>query len=107
MIALSSEDFGNFITHKLMRPPQVTGEKPIFLKESTSIDAKQGKVFFYTSFHGHKWQCTLQRSPSEGGTAKVSVAVAETSDEALDDVAQELAVSLTDFFNKMVYELDG
>ena len=82
MIALNSEDFGNFITHKLMQPPKVTsGERPIFLKENTTINAKEGKVVFFSHFRGHKWQCTLQRIPSEGGTAKVSVDLVEASDE--------------------------
>ena len=108
MIALNSQDFGNFITHKLMKPPHVAGEKPVFLKERTSIDAKQGIVIFYCSFRGHTWQCTLKRSPSEGGTANVSAVLAEACDETLDDdTAQELSTSLTTFFNNLVYELDG
>ena len=108
MIALNSEDFGNFITHKLMQPPKAaSGEKPVFLKENTVIDTKEGKVVFYSSFRGQKWECALERIPSVMGTANVSVALAEGSDEALDGVAPELATSLTHFFNNMVYELDG
>lgn len=108
MIALNSQDFGNFITHKLMQPPKVaSGEKPVFLKDGTVIDAKEEKVVFYSSFRGHKWACTLERMPTDAGTANVSVALVETSDEALDGVTEELATSLTDFFNNMVYELDG
>ena len=108
MIALNKEDFGNFITHPLMKPPQVVaGEAPTFLKENTAINAKEGTVVFFSEFRGHKWRCTLQRFPSASGTAKVAATLANPDTDAPRQIEEELTGSLTKFFNDMVYELDG
>ena len=108
MIALNKEDFGNFITHPLMKPPQVVaGEAPTFLKENTAINAKEGTVVFFSKFRGHKWRCTLQRSPSASGTAKVTATLANPDTDVPRQLEEELTGSLTKFFNDMVYELDG
>ena len=107
MIAVNSEDFGNFITHPLMQPPKVTaGERPKFLKENTVIDPKEGTVVFYSDFRDYTWRCTLQRSSR--GKAEVSVAPANHCDDNPPfELAEELSISLTNFFNELVFELDG
>eukprot|EP00977_Amphora_coffeiformis_P000179 scaffold48_cov161-Amphora_coffeaeformis.AAC.27 len=107
MIAVNSEDFGNFITHPLMKPPEVSsGESPKFRKENTVIDPKERTVVFYSDFRDYTWQCTLQRSAR--GTAEVSVTPANKGgDKAPDELAKELSISLTNFFNNLVFELDG
>ena len=108
MIAVNSEDFGNFITHPLMQPPKVaSGDRPTFLKENTVIDPKEGTVVFYSDFRDFMLQCTLQRSAA-GRTAEVSVTLAdEGEDDAPVELAEELSISLTNFFNELVFELDG
>lgn len=127
MIALNAQDFGNFITHPLLKPPQLGaasssvgggggggGQRPTFLKENTYIDATLGTVIFYSQYAGRTWQCTLQRS---NNNALVTVEPASRSpdsnsnisdcDSADDSLATELSMTLTDFFNNLVYELDG
>lgn len=107
MIALNSEDFGNFVTHPLMQPPKVAGGKsPIFLKQNTLIDPNEGTVVFYSDFHDYTWECTLRRSV--GGKAEVAVTPTnQDENDALDKVADELSTCLSNFFNDLVYELDG
>lgn len=109
MIALDKTDWGNFITHPLMRPPQVMdGESPKFLKDNAEIDAGKGTVVFFSEYRGQTWQCTLQRAESSQGSARVTVTpVEQEADEATAEQAQELSSSLTTFFNELVYELDG
>ncbi|KAG7346439.1 hypothetical protein IV203_005507 [Nitzschia inconspicua] len=117
MVALSAADFGNFITHPLMVPPNpprvegvpMTGQLE-FLKDDVRINAAQASVVFYGTFAGAKWEFTLQRSQS-GKRALITVAFADGQERrsGMDyhQVAQALTDSTSHFFNEMVFELDG
>lgn len=119
MVALSAEDFGNFITHPLMRapaPPKIAGlasaeNKLEFLKENVLIEPKHGSVSFYGTFAGARWKFMLQRAPY-GKHVLIQASLVEEIETAKHDVdAESLAAALTkstsNFFNEMVFELDG
>ena len=60
MVALSATDFGNFITHPLMKPPSPpmnandSNSKLTFLKENVSVNPSSGTVIFYGMYAGSK-----------------------------------------------------
>jgi hypothetical protein len=114
MIALDNLDFGNFITHPLIRPPVVplsdaTDGSPLkFLKEGAQIDPVQGTVTFRVTLMGAEWKCALQRGPIEEKRAKIEVApVVPTGTGDSDASARVLKDALTDYFNELEFELDG
>jgi hypothetical protein len=125
MVALSAEDFGNFITHPLMRapvPPKIAGlvddnntvdMKLQFSRDNVSIDPKHGVVTFFGTFAGATWKFILQRSTTEK-KALIDVSLVKRNDgnisyDSVDDnlVADALTQSTSKFFNEMVFELDG
>ena len=109
MVALNHVDFGNFITHPLMKPPGLTengGEGVEFLKDEISIDPKTGTVTFKGSYMGESWRCTLQRG-SDQQKALVTVSPESSQSLHLQSAAQDLTVVISAFFNEMVFELDG
>jgi hypothetical protein len=119
MVALTSADFGNFITHPLMRSPVAptiagldeTERRLQFLKENVLIEPKQGTVTFWGTFAGATWKFTLQRAPSEK-KALVQASPLKANEIAKDEVdidslAAALTKSTSQFFNEMVFELDG
>lgn len=110
MVALNSLDFTNFISHPLMKPPTLVlgnAERAMtFLKEGTEIDPQQGSVTFYSMVNNQKYKLCLQRGTSGDRRATVTAQAVEASDSNSaddDDVAQVA----TDFFNSLVFELDG
>ena len=105
MVALDSVDFGNFITHPVMKPPglQAGSEGIRFLKDGVSIDAKKGTISFFGTFQGEMWKCTLQRGQ---GPQKCVVKV-ESQNEDLHSKSSQLRQVISNFFNEMVFELDG
>jgi len=116
MIAFNAVDFGNFITHPLMRPPTIQAPaaeaSPIqFQKKGTRIDPDTGVVTFYANYRGVEWRCSLKRGSSktpQGHNAVVEVKpMTETQADGLHDSVDLLTESLTQFFNQMVFELDG
>lgn len=114
MIALNAADFGNFITHPLMRPPSVAvdssnTETIEFVKEDVRIDHATGTITFFTSFNGQKWECSLRRGLSAGERAIITVepAVRTSVSERSHALAHLLQESLSTFFNHLVFELDG
>eukprot|EP00980_Cylindrotheca_fusiformis_P018519 scaffold6124_cov122-Cylindrotheca_fusiformis.AAC.38 len=116
MIALNEIDFGNFVTHPLMRPPGLpenvvdAEDRLEFVKDDVSIDARTGKVTFYGKYIDRLWQFTLERGTTEGKRAVVRVTHSGASGSDHIDVAS-VALQLTEvtskFFNEMVFELDG
>ena len=114
MIALNAADFGNFITHPLIKSPTIpvkNGQQsaPIkFKKEGTDVDAETGVVTFFVESLGMNWQCELRRGTagSERGAVVSAVPVSETGN---DETAKAKAVggSLTRFFNEIEFDLDG
>jgi hypothetical protein len=110
MIALNGQDFGNFITHPLLNPPQVSGKsknRPVFLKDNAVIDAVTGSVVFQTQFVDQTWKCTLQRGEAPEGGPKITVAPLDDASTVSEDLIIQLSTSLTAFFSKLVFELDG
>lgn len=111
MIALNSVDFGNFITHPLMKPPGLPGasdssqDRIKFSKDNVRIDPANGAITFFGSYLGEMWRCTLQRG-SGAKKAVVTVEPTDTSSETMA-LASQLTRVVSDFFNDMVFELDG
>lgn len=105
MIALNSADFGNFITHPLMKPPglQAASEGIRFLKDGVSIDAKKGTISFFGTYEGETWRCMLQR----GRGAQRCLVKVESQNDDLQSQSLQLTQVISNFFNEMVFELDG
>lgn len=115
MVALNSVDFGNFITHPLMKPPAIVADaseddRLEFMKENVSLDPTRGAVTFLGKYMGQTWQFTLQRGSDEyKALIKASLHKSSAGDANADweNVARQLADSTSKFFNEMVFELDG
>jgi hypothetical protein len=114
MIALGPSDFENFITHPRMRPPSVPA-KPAsqirFLKDGARIDSSSGIVSFFSDFEGRRYECMMKRGGSQcssRGRALVAVRPVVTTDATQSsDSVRQLEQALGQFFNEMVFELDG
>lgn len=117
MVALNSVDFGNFITHPLMKPPglpKVEGSSDgsstlEFQKEGVTVDPSRGAVAFFGTYLGEKWQFELRRG-NNGRQASITVKPVNASTDTgleLDSIAAGLAETTSNFFNEMVFELDG
>jgi hypothetical protein len=109
MVALNSEDFGNFITHPLMKPPTaINGDTSSidFINEGTHVDPVTASVVFFANYAGTRWKCVLQRSQM-ARRAAVSVSTTEEEVADQDSVANKLAEVLDRFFNELVFNLDG
>jgi hypothetical protein len=125
MIALSATDFGNFITHPLMKPPSppmssnnnnnriTTDSKLTFMKENVSVNPSLGTVTFYGTYAGSKWKFALERAADGARKAKIQASLAELGDDVdianmnYEGLETALAFSTSQFFNEMVFELDG
>lgn len=111
MVALNSEDFGNFITHPLMKPPsRLPGDVKLqFVREGATVDAEAGSVVFYAVTNGDKrWKCELYRGSADGSRALVKVSFEGDYIAAeIKKMARNIEDVLTAFFNNMVFELDG
>jgi hypothetical protein len=118
MVALSANDFGNFITHPLMQPPsppRIQGAEEAkleFLNENVQLDPTMGSVTFYGIYAGATWEFVLKRANSETNKAVITATLVECNKNESDNLNYvELAEALTEttsrFFNEMVFELDG
>jgi hypothetical protein len=111
MVALNSIDFGNFITHPMMKPPSPAdaGDTRLeFLKEDVSIDIGTGAVTFFGTYLDRRWKFCLKRGA--GREAVIGVYPDQTNGESgnVDAlIVQELTTVASNFFNQMVFELDG
>lgn len=106
MVALNAQDFSHFLTHPLMK---ACGDLT-FLREGTMIDASSGAVTFYVQKASQRFQCSLQRSDQEQRRALIQVqGNGDTGDDNNNnnEMAMEISASLSDFFNDLVFELDG
>jgi hypothetical protein len=101
MVALNSVDFGNFITHPLLNPPDSNIE---FIKQGVMIDPATNTVQFFARYLDTAWRCDLKRSSTER-KALVDVHPADNVGDV--DQTEELSRTLERFFNEMVFELDG
>lgn len=130
MIALSATDFGNFITHPLMKPPSpptnfnnnnhiiARNSKLVFLREDVSLNPSLGTVTFYGKYAGSKWKFTLRRAAESSARnapkAIIHATIAEFREDRdngtnlnYEETEKMLASSTSQFFNEMVFELDG
>ena len=113
MIALNEADFGNFVTHPMMKPPGLPGNNSTregfkFISGEVKIDTSNGgAVIFFGSYLDELWRLRLTRG-GEGKRAIIEVSP-ETLNTGLDyDVAsKDLTELISAFFNEMVFELDG
>jgi len=103
MVALDPVDFGNFITHPLMKNQQAIE----FSKDGVSMDAAAGTVTFYGNYQNQQWKFIMSRSSAE---EKAQIQVENISEDVVledDTLTSHLSQAMSDFFNKMVFELDG
>lgn len=103
MVALNPDDFGNFITHPLLKNQQAIE----FSKDGVSMDAAAGTVTFYGNYQNQRWQFILSRNSTD---QKAQIKVINISEENIledDTLTAHLSQVMSDFFNKMVFELDG
>lgn len=117
MVALSATDFGNFITHPLIKPPSprtndvtdLSENGLTFEKENVAVNPSTGTVIFYGNYAGLKWKFTLQRSTDSPHKAKIQATLDEYGDEGIDHkgIEESLASETSNFFNNMVFDLDG
>ena len=111
MVALDGDDFANFITHPLMRPPKLTEGKGkiIFMKEGVKIDVAAGSIAFYLIHDGERYKCELKRGLDESARAIIDVYPASefTPADIRDATSTMLTDTVSNFFNEMVFELDG
>lgn len=116
MIAMNGQDFSSFITHPLMKPPQVKDDaaaqaspKISFVKDGVKIDTNTGSVIFYLMYDGHKYRCDLRRGPDQSARAIIDVSPSEEFSPAdiRDETSRMLTDSISRFFNELVFELDG
>ena len=104
MIALDKTDFGNFLVHPLIRPPNNLQ----FLSDNVSIDPVSGSVSFDALLNDYKWRCTLRRGTK--GEPRAIASVTSPDDVVSDDesaVEATLSEEVTAYFNAIVFELDG
>ncbi|EEC51611.1 predicted protein [Phaeodactylum tricornutum CCAP 1055/1] len=114
MVALTSADFGNFITHPRMKPPELpqsssesknrTGIQ--FLQEDARVDPLTSSVTFFAMHLGTKYRCSLRRNATAERKADVAMEAVSSGDNS-SETAEELTKVLSNFFNNMVFELDG
>ncbi|VEU37720.1 unnamed protein product [Pseudo-nitzschia multistriata] len=118
MVALSATDFGNFITHPLMKPPSPpvnsdrSNSRLVFQKENVSINPSTGLIIFYGTYAGSEWKFELQRNTRGAEKAKIDATLVESRgtderDVDVDAMEKSLALTTSKFFNDMVFELDG
>jgi len=125
MVALSARDFGNFITHPLIKPPSplmdidksssaLTRKSALtFENENVSLNTRAGSVVFYGNYGGLRWKFTLQRDSDSPRRAKIHTTLAEDhnyskfSNNIYKGIEEGLASTTSQFFNEMVFDLDG
>mmetsp|Transcript_13352 Transcript_13352/g.15310 ORF Transcript_13352/g.15310 Transcript_13352/m.15310 type:complete len:330 (+) Transcript_13352:92-1081(+) len=97
MVALDSTDFGNFITHPLLKPP--SGEEITFSKNNVRMNS--GSVIFYGSTQQEEYQFALRKDDNKGEAQIIATSMDTIS------VNTELSERMSDFFNNLIFELDG
>ena len=126
MVALDYRDFGNFLTHPLLEGqiPRISigdeHERFEFDNKNVVIDDENGCVVFYGTCGGESWRCVLSKAVDNGGqnaAIEVTHIASDSNDDSNDDdidvdidiaaMSMELTMVITDFFNNLVFELDG
>lgn len=109
LVTFNANDFGNFLTHPLLQPPQykVNGEihNLHFLKENVIIDAKTSSVTFFTRFLDSNYKCLLTRSATND-EAIIQV-VSNSNTEEITNITTQMSNVLTKYFNSLIIDLEG
>lgn len=114
MVSLTSQDFGNFLTHPLLKPPQLDESQQSFefSKDGIRIDPVSKEICFSGIYDNCKWRCVLTKSVEGSSAATIKVTPEQLSVDANETLRQvELSLRLTSalskFFNELIFELDG
>lgn len=105
LVAMNGDDFGNFITHPLMPSLQLEGRPILFMSDGASIDPAAGTVQFMVLYNDTRWTCLLKRS-LDCSKALIDVLSLPITD-VNGAVVQKLSMLLGEFFNQMMWDLDG
>lgn len=106
MVALNSEDFGKFITHPLLKPPNSESlqNRLSFVGKGATVDSRNGFVSFLVQLDGEQVECLLRRGEVDG---EQNAVISIPSLNGREDQSDSLREVLNDFFNKLTFELDG
>ena len=128
MIALNSADFGSFLTHPLLKPPEYkdgkssTGHKITFYKNGVEIDPDDGSVKFKGICMNHEFEFFLTRGEPasvvntdgneyNGRVARIKALMIEdqpnVEKERRSEMESELSNIVSQYFSNLVFELDG
>lgn len=130
MIAFDSIDFGNFLMHPLLQSQvpvlssnykgnsgsNMEEKKFVFVKDSINIQMDEninnnGSVIFYGKCMGQRWKCILKRGLVQKADIQVihqeSLDDKTLSEEDIQSLEIELTMLITNFFNELIFELDG
>jgi hypothetical protein len=119
MVSLNAQDFGNFVTHPLLlKQAPVLQDRGTFefLKENVEIQVETGVVIFYGKMMGELYKCELKRGGGSLQKARIDVSHVPSSSSNFNhdeiginmrSLALELTNIVSDFFNDLVFELDG
>ena len=75
-----------------------------------------GQVIFYGKCMGQKWECILKQGVEGGNGRTADIEISHQSDDESDkklsegeiaSIESELTIIVTNFFNQLVFELDG
>lgn len=115
MISLNAQDFGNFLTHPLLvqQAPIVEGRgKFDFLSRDVMIE--DDRVQFYGTLMGEVFRCELKRCTLQKAKIDVfhvpsltSSSLSSSFSRDMESVASESSTVISNFFNNLVFELDG
>ncbi|KAL3914117.1 MAG: hypothetical protein SGILL_006229, partial [Bacillariaceae sp.] len=106
-------DMARILTNQklVLTTPGAEDAELVFLKENVQLDAATGSVVFYGTYAGATWEFALTRASSGDNKAVITAALVESHSENDNLDYAELADALTEttsnFFNEMVFELDG
>lgn len=128
MVALDKNDFGNFLAHPMLKPPSLRKNTVQFLQDGAAINHDSKTVSFHICYNrkrqrgeeaesegetesknAARWTCTLRRTANAEKRAVIEVSPVEPIDEedGVDTLAAELGSMLTNYFNELIFELDG
>jgi hypothetical protein len=110
MIAMTGNDFGNFVKHPFFmeQVPKTLDDHPFdIMKDNVVVDSTTGSVFFQGTVKDVTYECKLSRGDQKTG-AQVHVRALESNqDGESETIANDLTIKLTAFFTNLVFELDG
>jgi len=108
LVTFNAQDFGNFLNHPLLKPPQYKYNGEIYtlkFQDNVIIDPKTSSITFHTQFLNSIYKCILTRSANE---AKIQVLPAgENITDEIRNISLELSRIVTNYFNSLIFDLEG